>query len=69
MVNERLQALEARIDALLEGYAELAQQSRTLEEQNQALQQEKAELLKRNDMAQAKVEAMITRLKTLEQDP
>ena len=60
--------LEAKIDELIQLCDELEQKNATLRSNEQDWAKEKTRLLEKNDMAKTKVEAMIMRLKTLEQD-
>lgn len=67
--QEQLQLLEQRVEELLGLSARLRQENDVLQSREVKLLEERAELLKKNDMARAKVEAIITRLKSLEQEP
>jgi cell division protein ZapB len=60
--------LEAKIDALIQLCDELEQKNAVLQTDKDSWISEKSRLLEKNDMARNKVEAMIMRLKTLEQD-
>lgn len=66
-VTERqLNILEQQVEALINTCSNLRQENRILRGNQDALQQEKAELLKKNNNAKTRVDAMITRLKSLE---
>lgn len=66
-VTERqLSILEQQVETLINTCSNLRQENRILRGNQDALQQEKAELLKKNNMAKTRVDAMITRLKSLE---
>lgn len=67
--EEQLQRLEQRIEELIAISARLRQENRILHARESRLMEERAELLKKNDVAKAKVEAIISRLKSLEQEP
>ena len=67
--QQQLQLLEQRVEELLGLSAQLRQENQVLQSREVKLLEERAELLKKNDMARAKVEAIITRLKSLEQEP
>lgn len=64
-----LQRLAAKLDELLEHYARLKAQNRLLLANERAWREERAQLIEKNEQARQKVEAMISRLKALEQDP
>ncbi len=75
-----LTQLEQAIDKLIQQYSELQQDHQSLQKQhqhfmakyqvldtvNQKLEEEKANLLKKNEMAKTRVDAMIERLKAIE---
>ncbi|ERP90057.1 hypothetical protein Q670_14260 [Alcanivorax sp. P2S70] len=56
------------MDELLRISSRLRQENLALHEREAKLVEERAQLLKKNDVARNKVEAIITRLKSLEQD-
>jgi cell division protein ZapB len=60
--------LEAKIDELIQLCDELEQKNAILQTDKENWASEKSRLLEKNDMARSKVEAMIMRLKTLEQE-
>lgn len=62
------QRLEQRIDALMRLCQQLAHENRTLQERHGEWMSERAALLEKNELARTKIEAMIGRLKSLEQD-
>lgn len=66
--DEQLRQLEARVDELLSISARLREENQTLHTRELRLMEERAQLLKKNDVAKAKVEAIISRLKSLEQE-
>lgn len=61
MKNTDLQALVQAVEQLIQRNADLRTQNKTLRE-------ERGQLLEKNEIAQQKVAAMISRLKALEQD-
>ena len=67
--QEQLQQLEQRVEELLSLSARLRQENDALSVREGKLLEERADLLKKNDVARAKVEAIISRLKSLEQEP
>lgn len=70
MINEQqLKILETRLDELLTISERLRSENQALYSREAKLLEERASLLKKNDMARAKVEAIISRLKALEQEP
>lgn len=56
------------LQALVQAVEQLIQRNTELSAQNKALRTERAQLIEKNEVARQKVEAMITRLKALEQD-
>ena len=61
-------ALERRIQALLDLNLKLARENRALRTQQNNWAAERAALIEKNEVAKSRVEAMIGRLKGLEQD-
>lgn len=64
----------AQVQRLCDGFDELAARMRRLNEENRSLRQqhdqvsgERSQLLAKNEQARSRVEAMIARLKSLEQ--
>ncbi len=69
MMNEtELKHLERRVDELLQRMAALKSENRSLRENQAALLNERAHLIEKNELARSRVEAMIGRLKSMEQD-
>ncbi len=66
--EQQLQKLEARIEELVSISSRLRQENQSLHAREARLLEERAHLLKKNDVARSKVEAIITRLKSLEQE-
>ena len=60
--------LEAKIDELIQLCDELERKQAMMEADRDNWRQERTRLLEKNEMAKSKVEAMILRLKALEQD-
>jgi cell division protein ZapB len=67
--EQQLQKLEQRIEELVSISARLRRENLSLQVREQKLMEERADLLKKNDVAKSKVEAIISRLKSLEQEP
>jgi len=63
-----LKDLEAKIDELIQVCDELERKQTVMESNHEKLLQERTRLLEKNELAKNKVEAMIMRLKALEQD-
>jgi cell division protein ZapB len=63
-----LETLEQKIDELIKHCELLARENRALRGQQNAWATERARLIERNELAKSKVESMIGRLKSLEQD-
>ena len=66
--EQQLRQLEARVDDLLRISARLRQENQALHDRESKLVEERAQLLKKNDAARSKVVAIISRLKSLEQE-
>jgi len=66
--DQQLRQLEARVDELLRISAHLRQENRLLRERETRLLDERTQLIKKNDLATSRVEAIITRLRSLEQE-
>ena len=64
---DRLPALLERVEALARSRRQQADELRSLRQQQENLLQERAMLIHRNEQARSRVEAMIARLKTLEE--
>lgn len=62
----QLQALGERFDRLAEQYRRLLDENRSLRHSQEQLTSERAALLNKNELARSRVEAMIVRLKSLE---
>jgi cell division protein ZapB len=67
--EQQLQQLEQRIEELVSISARLRRENQALHVREHKLMEERADLLKKNDIAKSKVEAIISRLKSLEQEP
>lgn len=63
-----INTLEERIDELIALCDELESKHRAIETDRENWTQERTSLLEKNEMAKARIEAMIMRLKSLEQD-
>ena len=61
-------ALESRVEALIELNLKLARENQALRLQQRNWTSERAALIQKNELAKSSVEAMISRLKGLEQD-
>lgn len=61
-----IQQLAARIDKLMDLTRRLAEENRSLRQGQEQLANERAQLLNKNELARSRVEAMIHRLKSLE---
>ncbi len=56
-----------RIETLVERVGRLTEENRLLRQQHEQASNERAQLLAKNEQARSRVEAMIARLKSLEQ--
>jgi cell division protein ZapB len=62
-----LKELEDKLDLLISQYQSVKSENNTLKTKQEALIMEKAKLLEKTTLARTRVEAMITRLKEMEQ--
>ena len=62
-----LKKLESQVDELIRTCERLKSENRSLRGQQESLVTERANLIKKTEMARQRVEAMITRLKSMEQ--
>ena len=60
-------ALEAKVDELVAHCDALVQENQKLRDERQAWRDERATLVERNDLAKAKLDAMIERLKSADE--
>jgi len=63
-----LKEISARIDRLVELCQRLSEENRSLRQSQEQLANERSALLAKNEQARTRVEAMIARLKSLEQN-
>ncbi|OQX38505.1 TIGR02449 family protein [Kistimonas asteriae] len=68
MEPKELSMLSRKVDELIVLCNHLRQENRILRAGEHAWKQERAQLIERNEMARTKVEAMIGRLRALEQE-
>lgn len=68
MEDADLKLLASRLELLLRQLDTLKAENRLLHANEQAWRKERAQLIEKNEMARLKVEAMISRLRALEQD-
>ena len=68
MENNEFKVLENKIDDLLKVCAQLDHEIKSLRASESNWREERGRLLKKNEDARGKVEAMILRLKALEQE-
>lgn len=66
MTEHYFAALEQKLDKLIKRLGQLEEQNRALRSKNAKLEEERAQLVQSSDATRAQVEAMLTRLKTLE---
>ncbi len=65
--ERQLARLEAQVGALLAAMSRLRKENRSLRAQQEQLVAERARLIEHSELARTKVEAMVARLKALEQ--
>ncbi len=61
-----IKLLEEKVDTLIQQYELLAHENSTLKTKQEELVREKAKLIEKTNLARTRVEAMITRLKSME---
>jgi len=66
MPNQDLKTLHTRIDSLIEAVEQLVSENTRLRHHEAALLAERDDLQRKNELAKARVEAIILRLKALE---
>jgi cell division protein ZapB len=66
-VDAELQRLEKRLDELVVICRQLQEENRSLKQRQDTLIEDRATLLQKNEQVRGRVEAMITRLKAMEQ--
>jgi len=66
-LRQDLEALEQRVERLVEYCLKLSEENRVLRHSQDNLSAERASLLEKNEMARSRIEAMISRLKAMEQ--
>jgi len=62
-------ALEERVDELIRVYDQLLEENRSLQAQQAELLRERDALIEQNEQSRMRIEAMVVRLKGLEQTP
>lgn len=66
MTRATLSALEAKLDRLVQLCEQLNQENQKLRDKESGWLRERTRLIEKNELARTRVEAMITRLKSLE---
>ncbi|MEM8492332.1 MAG: TIGR02449 family protein [Pseudomonadota bacterium] len=61
-----MKALEEKIDQLIALCSQLNRENRALKEENLSFQQERRDLIAKNELARARVEATLQRLRSME---
>jgi len=67
MLDNDFDELEKKLNSLLDSEFDLHAEYNRLKENESVMTHERSELLRKNDVARTKVEAMINRLKSLDQ--
>ena len=65
--RQELDKLEEQVKSLLRIIERLKQENLSLQEQQDSLVMERANLIKKTELARSRVEAIVTRLKSMEQ--
>ncbi len=66
ITEDDLRTLESKVDELIRTNARLRDENHSLLSTQESLVAEKAELIEKTELAKSRVEAMITRLKSME---
>lgn len=66
MADDALKTLEGKIDQLIALCAQLNRENQSLKQENLNYQQERRDLIAKNDLARARVEATLQRLRSME---
>ena len=66
-VDLELQRLEKRLDELVTICRQLQEENQSLKERQDMLTEDRAPLLQKNELVRGRVEAMVSRLKAMEQ--
>ncbi|MFC1348321.1 MAG: TIGR02449 family protein [Candidatus Sedimenticola endophacoides] len=69
MLEQNLKRLEVRVDDLIHIVALLKEENKSLRVKQENLVSERAELIEKTELAKSRVEAMISRLKSMEANP
>ncbi len=67
VTEQELLKLEVRLEELVSSIERLKEENRSLRDQQDSMVTERAGLIEKNEMARSRVEAMINRLKSMEQ--
>lgn len=67
VTEHELRKLEVRLEELVRSIERLKEENRSLRHQQESLVSERANLIEKNELARTRVEAMINRLKSMEQ--
>ena len=67
VIEQELLKLEVRLEELVSSIERLKEENRSLRNQQDSMVSERANLIEKNEMARSRVEAMINRLKVMEQ--
>jgi cell division protein ZapB len=63
-----IKALERRVDELIRSVHTLREENQSLRQNQTSLMAERARLIEKTELARSRVEAMIVRLRSMEQD-
>lgn len=66
MTDDTLKSLEEKIDQLIALCAQLKRENRALKDENLNFQQERRDLIAKNELARSRVEATLQRLRSME---
>jgi cell division protein ZapB len=67
VTEQELRKLEVRLEELVDTITRLKEENRSLRNQQESMVTERASLIEKSEMARTRVEAMINRLKAMEQ--
>jgi cell division protein ZapB len=69
MTEPSLKTLEDKVDALIQLCADMKSENQRLREQEHSLQAERTNLLNKNQLAKSRLEKVLTRLQSMQQEP
>ena len=69
MAESNLKSLEGKVDDLIRLCTNMKRENQRLREEQQALQVERTNLINKNQLARSRLEKVLSRLKSMQQEP